>query len=159
MLPYPTNHNELPRRSYFARVSIWLVLALIVWLVLLGAPGPAMLYRAFPDRLMSGEWAVVNRLAYVSLLSTIVFGAVLGWSRRWGEMVIAALLGTGVLAMWYADLMFANPQPDGVDDIAAGAGLAIYGPPAFLAILVVLSIGFMLGRTFRVITDRRMPAP
>jgi hypothetical protein len=42
--------------------------------------------------------------------------------------------------------MFANPQPGGTEDIAAGVGMVTYGPPAFLVILAILAVGFLAGR-------------
>jgi hypothetical protein len=131
---------------HLAPVSRWLAVALISWLILLGAWAPVSLVLAHTDRLTTSRRPLGVLLACVSVLSTIGFGLVLAKRRRWAEVMIAAVLGTSVLAAWYVVAMLANPQPDGTEDIAAGAGLVILAVPTLLVVLAMLVIGFLAGR-------------
>ena len=139
------------RRLRIAPVSRWLAVALVSWLILLGSWAPVLLVLAHADRLTTSGKQLVVLLACVSVLSTVGFGLVLAQRRRWAEVVIAAVLGTGVLAVWYVVAMLANPQPDGAEDIAAGAGLAIFALPALLVVLAMLAAGCLAGRALHAV--------
>jgi hypothetical protein len=149
----PPRHEGPVHRLHLALTSQWFAaVVLIGWMILLGDWAPVLIEAVVDRSTMAGRPMGIPH-EYALVLSTIGFGLILAQGKRprLAEMLIAAVMGTGVLAAWYVNAMFANPQPGGTEDIAAGVGIVTFGPPTFLVILAILAAGFLAGRALHAI--------
>jgi len=79
-------------------------------------------------------------------LSTVLFGGAVGRVARWRELAAATIAGTCALLFWYAVAMVSQPDPNGNNDQAAGAGAVILGVPTLIVVASLLCAGRGLGR-------------
>lgn len=125
-----------------------------IWLALLGAWAPILAALASHHASTSTLIAVGVSSGALAILSTIVFGARLGWRRLWMAAWQAALAGGGVLVFWYSVVTLAAPDPQGQNDHSVGAGALILALPAVVAVAILLGCGYLLGYGVRSWRDR-----
>jgi hypothetical protein len=147
--------NRYGKSWRIAPVLRSLAVGATLWLMLLGAWMPVLIALAHTGPLTTNGRQIAVSLGCVSVVSTIVFGVVLGRKRRLAEVVVGAVLGTTVLLTWYVVAMLADPHPDGTEDTAAGAGLVIFSVPTFLVVFILLVTGFAARRTLGMVASKR----
>lgn len=123
----------------------WIFWATAGWLGLLVGSVAVVSALIFGDSDPVAIERTAVSLGSIAVLATIALGASLGSNRRWPQIAFAALAGTICLAACYLVLMLSVPDPQGTQDIAAGAGLAILGPPTLLGIATLLGLGGAVG--------------
>lgn len=135
----PARRASLPR---------WVKVCRVVWLVLLGAWLLFLTLAARGTSTVPG-WAVLPTIALgaVAVLSTLVWGAVLGKLRSWRTVATSAPAGAGVLALWYVVAMVSSNDPTA--DNAAGVGVVMLGIPALVLVALLLVVGGAVGAAFR----------
>jgi len=86
-----------------------------------------------------------------AVVVTVLEGVLIGFRRLWWGVPAAAALGTVCLAGCYV-IAFMVAQPnDPSSDNAAGAGLVIFGVPAFVVLLALIAVGFGIARGAKLI--------
>jgi hypothetical protein len=126
----------------------------IVWLVLLGAwcplvAGLAEHHASTPDVAWVG--GVVGG---VGVLTTLIFGARLGYRGLWRAAGVACLAGAVVLLFWFNAITLAAPDPTNQNDHSAGAGTVILAVPVVLVVGIMLGLGAAVGRVGRWVRGR-----
>jgi hydrogenase/urease accessory protein HupE len=122
------------------------VVAGLIWALILGFWMPAVgLFDAYDMIVIFGGTAV---------LATIGFGLLMQFKFDLRWIWIAALLGVTAQFFGYSSAMFASPQPNGSEDIAAGAGVVILALPATVAIVSLLWLGAALALLVRKLRRR-----
>ena len=91
-------------------------------------------------------WVVGCSLGGLALLSTLMLGGALGYSRRWRELASAVLAGTCSLLWWYLVAMVIAPDPTNTNDDAAGVGVVLFALPTFVIIALLLGLAAGAGR-------------
>lgn len=144
------------RVNSWRRPPTWALIPGLIWMFMLAAWMPVALVLAPPSQgLGPNAVAVILPLVAGAMLVTATIGFMVG---RWWQLRgiwIAAALGAGAQLFGYVVAMLDSPQPDGVEDIAAGAGVAILGLPTTLAIAALLWLGAGLGLAIRAVHRRR----
>ncbi|WP_139283313.1 hypothetical protein [Raineyella antarctica] len=128
----------------------------LIWMFMLAAWMPIAVMVAPPSRgFGSNTFPVILALAAGAMLATVTVGFVVGrwWQLRW--IWVAVVAGSAAQLFGYVVSMLDSPDPDGTQDIAAGAGVVILGLPTALAIAALLWLGAGLGLAIRVVHRRR----
>ena len=137
----PTRSREPTPRWYVRDTIIWAFL-LVAWY-----PTALWMNRHHASDESIGHVAVA--LGVLAILSTLIFGGLLGFRRLWKRTLHAALWGTGTLVVAYVLAMVTAPDPTGTNDDAAAVGLIILGIPAALVLTLLLLAGASFGRSIR----------
>ncbi|HEY8700985.1 MAG TPA: hypothetical protein VIM08_08490 [Arthrobacter sp.] len=127
-----------------------LVLGLI-WIFFLAAWIPA----TAPQPSTSEIFTVRLTLVSIVALGTAAFGFLVAHKTQIRWIWAAATLGTAAQLVGYVAGMLEGPQPNGTEDIAAGAGLDILFLPTSIVVLALLWIGAGLELIVRVVQARR----
>jgi Kef-type K+ transport system membrane component KefB len=135
----------------------WLVIALVIWSVVLVTwlLAAVVIARVSQRQFDVTELVILGALLGVGLVSTGMFGFILGRRGLWKHMAVAAVIGTAALMACYVLAMIAMAQPGNeAGSNAAGAGFALLSIPSLLVVAGLLFLGGGVGWLFR----RRNPA-
>jgi ABC-type transport system involved in cytochrome c biogenesis permease subunit len=91
----------------------------------------------------------LGAVAIGAAIATAILGLILGLTAQLRWTWLAALLGTCMQMTGYVAMMLDSPQPGGIEDDAAAAGLLILTMPILLAVAGLLWIGASTGFLMR----------
>lgn len=114
----------------------------LIWTFVLAAWVPAAVIAlplAFPEGPGQGAFALLLTLVGIVVLGTFALGFVVSLKLQLRWIWIAALTGTTAQLFGYVVGMIEVPQPNGAEDIAAGAGFVVLSLPTLL-MLTALSL-------------------
>ena len=146
---YPTPEAVL-RESGPSTGRGWalLVAGTVVWVGIVITPGVIAISVARPRNggIPAHYYSTIWVASAAAVVVTVLEGVLIGFRRLWWGVPAAAALGTVCLAGCYvAAFMVAQPN-DPSSDNAAGAGLVIFGVPAFVVLLALIAVGFGITR-------------
>lgn len=134
-----------------------LVLGLI-WTFLLAAWIPAVaawISATDPQPSTPLVFTVLLSLVSIVAIGTAAFGFLVPHKTQIGWIWAAAVSGTAAQLVGYVVGMLEAPQPNGSEDIAAGAGLVILFLPTSAIVLALLWMGAGLELIARIVQARR----
>jgi hypothetical protein len=153
-----------PARAEGRKPPRWLLVTGAAWIVCLSAwmvVGFALIAAGPPDVGVVNDQQrsgleIMAGLAAFAVLTTIVWGALVGRRREHYWLWLAGAAGTGVLMLGYAMAMVGAPTDGAADnDNAAGAGVAIFILPTAAIVLGLLWLGAGIGLLSRLIVRSR----
>lgn len=144
------------RRTRGRRTSF--IFATAGWVALLLTPAVIAISLAQPHdghRTPYSDSVGLRIALAAAVAATVLEGALLGARRLTWAVPAAAAVGVTGLAGCYVAAFDIDQPGRPIDDNAVGAGLAIYGIPAFALLLVLLTTGFALTRAATFLRARR----
>ncbi|WP_415854025.1 hypothetical protein [Sinomonas sp. G460-2] len=141
------------------RPSTWVLVGCPVWALALLVWGPiAVVTLRDPNGDVTRDAGGILVAILIGLaIATAAVGFLFGATTQLRWVWFAAILGTWAQLAGYVVSMLMQPQPGGVEDDAAGAGVVIFSMPVLLAVTGLLWAGAGAGWLVRV-ARRRMRA-